>query len=142
MLNRLAIIIVGLSLLLHLGWHVRAQEQFTGLIRNVVDADTFDVQTDNLGSIRVRLFGINSCENSTPQGKRATKFVIDNWMGLEVSCTAQGTSFNRIVAVCFRDGANGRHDIAWDLIHAGLAVDVPRFSGGYYGKQKEQDCSK
>ena len=118
-----------------------AQDQFTGIIRTV-DADTFDVQTDNLGSIRVRLWGVNACESNTPKGQRATDFARAKWEGIEVTCHSRGTSYERVVASCFTITNNQRHDIAWDLIHAGLAVDVPRFSGGYYGGSTVQECDK
>ena len=112
---------------------VSAQDQLTGVIRDVIDGDTFWLHTDSQGSVKIRLWGVDSAERGTAEGEAAALWAIDEWTGLSVNCITHGTSYDRIVAVCYDAGSAALSDIAWSGIHAGHLKDWPQYSGGYYG---------
>ena len=106
-----------------------------GVVSDVIDADTFV-----LGDQRIRLCGIDAPESGS-KGRLGHLFLSDLLRSASLSCRVVGSgtpcdgrsrssSYNRLVAQCFLDGA----DIAKILVRSGYAVDVPRYSGGYYGK--------
>ena len=118
-----------------------AQESLTGVIRTVVDGDTFDLQTDTDGLVRIRVWGINSCERGTTEGDKATEWARERWEGLDVRCVVQGRDrFSRTVAVCYDASSAALSDIAWPIVLAGHAHDVPHFSGGYYAGGPAVNC--
>jgi len=90
----------------------------------VIDGDTLA-----FGRTRVRLWGIDTPEMDTWQGRRARAFLIRQLAGREVTYVPTGTDrYGRMVARCYVNG----EDIAWWLINSGNAVDWPQFSGGHY----------
>lgn len=90
----------------------------------VIDGDTLAI-----GTIRIRIWGIDAAEMDTRAGQRARLFLIERLKGRTINCIDTGErSYGRIVARCFAEG----EDIAWWLVNAGYAIDWPRYSGGYY----------
>ncbi len=116
-----------------------AAQEFLGPLTYAVDGDTFDLLV-NGQSVRFRLCGIDAPE-SNEKGYRASKAAVERYLGKTVRCVQVGsgtpcdgrsrrTNRGRVVAQCFI----GDDDIAARLVADNLAVDWPKFSGGYYGK--------
>jgi micrococcal nuclease len=108
-----------------------------GLAQSVVDGDTLYV-----GRLKYRLCGIDAPERDEAGYREATNYLRKLVKGKTIKCTpvGQGTpcdgrsktrSYDRIVAQCFVGGK----DLAAEMVKAGHAVDWPKFSGGYYGRQ-------
>lgn len=89
-----------------------------------IDGDTLKV-----GQERVRLWGINSPELSSPYG-RASKAELQAALAPgAVTCHVWTKDrYGRHVGMCFVQG----QDVAWKLIRANLAEDWPHYSKGYY----------
>jgi len=98
----------------------------------LIDGDTFDV-----GSVRVRLYGIDApeagqrCQHANWDcGTEATNRLAQLVQGKNVNCHAvDWDRFGRIVARCFASGI----DLASALTASGLAWAYVRFSGNYVG---------
>lgn len=115
-----------------------ADEFVSGTVLSVSDGDTFTIKDDDR-TVRVRLCGIDSPERGQPGYALATGKMAEMVEGKEVRCIQVGggtpcdgrsrpTNRDRIVAQCFV----GDRDVAMEMICAGKAVDLPRFSAGYY----------
>lgn len=99
---------------------------------HVIDADTFDV-----GSVRVRLFGLDAPEMGQPcwvQGRErdcgrwARDLVRDRFEGRQARCDAQDTDrYGRVVAIC----RVGDVDIGAALVQDGIAWAYRRYSSRY-----------
>lgn len=109
-------------------WPIAAT--ITGTPDYLFDGDTFA-----FGKIRVRLKGIDTPPIDEPYGPEATDFLrelIAN--GLTCYHTGEKT-YDRIVAWCQTpDG----QDISAELVRAGLARDIPRFSNGQYAEMEAE----
>lgn len=64
----------------------------------VLDGDTFCA-----GAVEVRVADLDAPERGTPEGKAATGTLSRILRGQVLTCTARGTSFDRVVAVCRLD---------------------------------------
>jgi len=96
----------------------------TGTPDYIVDGDTFA-----FGKIRIRLKGINTPEIDEPYGPEATDFLRELIAG-GLTCYHTGEkSYDRMIAWCVTP--EGR-DISEELVRAGLANDLPRYSNGQY----------
>lgn len=94
----------------------------------VVDGDTIKV-----GSQRVRLWGIDSPEMYTSEGRVAKEYLRTFVQGKEVHCLAMDKDrYGRTVAQCWLNGK----DLAWYMVEGGHAKDWPKYSNGYYGRQR------
>jgi Micrococcal nuclease (thermonuclease) homologs len=99
---------------------------FTCAAPGIVDGDTIRCQGQ-----RVRLWGINAPERSDPRGPAATRALADIIRGRTLTCEPKDTDrYGRIVARCFV----GRRDIAAEMVRQGHAVDMPRYSKGFYAR--------
>lgn len=88
-----------------------------------IDGDTF-----RCGPTHVRLWGVDAPEHDTPAGPASTA-ALGRLLGSgAVTCHRKGTSYGRVVAMCWVDG----RDLAGAMVDAGQAVDWPRYSRGYY----------
>lgn len=97
-------------------------------IATVVDGDTLDV-----GGKRVRLWGIDAPEAGTVAGDAATAWLVEHIHGRRVACEGRAYDrWGRAVALCRWRGL----DIGLSLVEAGHAQDWPKYSGGYYAKEK------
>ena len=99
---------------------------------HVVDGDTIVV-----GGIHVRLKGVaapevaHASKPGEPGGDDARAFMVALAEGQTVVCDlTQERTWGRRVGYCYADG----HDIAEELIKAGLARDCPRYSAGRYAQ--------
>lgn len=100
---------------------------------SVIDGDTFDV-----GTTRVRLFGIDAVETdqscrteqgvSWPCGTWVTETVTQKYAGRTAVCTPVDLDrYGRVVARCAVEGA----DVGRTLVRAGLAFAYRRYSMDY-----------
>jgi len=106
---------------------------------SIVDGDTFD-----LGTIRIRLWGIDAIESeqrcfanggSWDCGAEATKSLKEHLRGQKVECVVQSKDhFGRTVAKCTANG----EDIGGWLVRTGMALDFARYSKGAYAKQERE----
>ncbi len=114
-----------------------AQTQINGAIR-VIDGDTFDV-----GSTRVRLFGIDAPEGDQPctdaQGTKlacgtfVTTQVRDAYRGKQATCRQIDVDrYGRSVARC----AVGGVDVGQSLVASGLAFAFAQYSKDYITVEK------
>lgn len=128
-----------LALLMSLSVSANAADYF-GKVDAVADGDTFSMQSGSQ-RLRVRLCGVDSPERGQPGYGAAAGALSALIEGKSVHCLQVGegtpcdsrsksTSRDRVVAQCFI----GAKDVAMEMICANVAVDLPRFSGGYYQK--------
>ena len=102
----------------------------------VIDGDTIEV-----GSVRIRLFGLDAPESTQsclegsrrwPCGEQATRALVGRIEGRSVTCEERDRDrYGRIVAVC-RYGAQDVN--AW-LVREGWAVAYRRYSSAYAGEE-------
>lgn len=92
----------------------------------IIDGDTFRCD----GNLKIRLWGIDAPERNASGGLQATKALANITAGQTLVCKRRGKSYDRIVAQCWI----GRRDVADQLVHQGHAVDLPKFSRGYYSR--------
>ena len=102
-----------------------------GPVTRVVDGDTFWIGKD-----KIRLWGIDAPEASTPNGPVATRYLVAVVANHRLTCHQAGPpSRDRMVARCLDPW--GR-DIAEIMAGAGWALDWPAFSGGHYRLAQER----
>lgn len=105
----------------------------------VIDGDTIDV-----GSVRVRIHGIDTpelaqrCANGRGGiwacGERAAERMAELVQGASVSCAAQSRDqYGRIVAICWARGV----DLGETLVREGLAWAFRRYSDAYLAPESE-----
>jgi endonuclease YncB( thermonuclease family) len=119
-----------------------ADEHYAGTATSVSDGDTFHLSAEGQ-DIKVRLCGVDSPERGQPgygySAGELAKFI----EGKQVACIQVGggtpcdgrsktTNRDRIVAQCFV----GDKDVGMEMVCSKAAVDLPRFSGGYYAACK------
>lgn len=100
-------------------------ETFSGLVTSVTDGDTF-----RIGSVRVRIWGIDAPERNEAGAGAATRALTALAAGREVTCRLRDIDrYGRAVGQCFVSG----RDVAAELVSTyGVARDWPKYSGGYY----------
>lgn len=98
---------------------------------SVVDGDTLAHQGE-----RLRIWGIDAAEMSTPEGKEAAKFLDSVISGKPLTCVdPKGAKipsrdrYGRPVVQCFLP--DGR-DLGCLMVGAGHAKDWPQYSDGFY----------
>lgn len=97
-----------------------------GPVERVVDGDTIIIAGQS-----IRIWGVDAPERFTEDGKAATAFMNELVEGRAIYCSDTGKrSWGRMVARCFLLG----NDLARRLIDEGHAVDMPKYSGGYYAE--------
>jgi endonuclease YncB( thermonuclease family) len=112
--------------------------EFNGRVDRVVDGDTFWV-CDASACTKIRLCGIDAPEKGTAGAREATAAMTALVGSKSMRCVQVGdgtpcdgrsapTSYDRIVAQCFANGA----DIAIPMVEQGHACDWTRFSGDAY----------
>lgn len=102
-----------------------------GPVTRVVDGDTFWI-----GRYKIRLWGIDAPEASTPNGPVATRYLFAVVANHPLTCRQAGPpSHDRMVARCLDPW--GR-DIAEIMVGAGWALDWPAFSRGHYRPAQER----
>ena len=91
----------------------------------VIDGDTIEI-----GTVRLRLAGIDAPELDHPWGKKAKSELMNLCKGQIVRAEiSPALSYDRVVATCFLP--DGR-DISAEMVQRGMALDWPKFSGGKY----------
>lgn len=109
-----------------------AEGRFFGVVR-VIDGDTFDV-----GTTRVRLYGIDAVEtNQTCRTEQGVEWACGQWVnetvrasvqGETATCTALGTDrYGRVLATCSVAGS----DLGATLVSEGLAMAYRKYSSDY-----------
>lgn len=88
-----------------------------------VDGDTLMI-----GRQAICLAGIDAEERLEPNGPQAAFTLTALLAGRTVLCHPHATSYHRLVATCFADGA----DLGAVMVELGAALDCARYSGGKY----------
>ncbi len=104
-----------------------SSQEMRGVVVKIVDGDTFDlVLKDSGDTIRIRLAGVDCPERKQPFAEQATEFTAKRCLQKTVWFISHGKeSFGRIVGdVILR----GRRNLAHELVAAGLAWQVPKYS--------------
>jgi len=103
---------------LHLSRSSPVPPSIAGVVRHVVDGDTFDVTTGGGQIVRVRLEGIDCPERGQPFSRLATGFTRSLVFGQRVTVSVKSLDRNgRLVGRVFADGK----DIGLALTTEGLA---------------------
>ena len=77
----------------------RAVSVLKGTITNVRDGDTFEIN-----GIPVRISALDCAENSTPEGKKITRFA-KKFLGKQAVCELTGAkTYDRVVGYCSIEG--------------------------------------
>jgi len=77
----------------------RAVSVLKGTITHVRDGDTFEIN-----GIPVRISALDCAENSTPEGKKITRFA-KKFLGKQAVCELTGAkTYDRVVGYCSIDG--------------------------------------
>ena len=112
-----------------------ADKLIRGKIEYVHDGDTIHIR--HRGRIvRIRLWGVDARELSTPAGRKARDWAVRQWEGRKAVCEPLGRSYRRVVARCHVDGV----DIGQRLIVSGYGCEWRRFSKGYYRQPQHMLC--
>ncbi len=96
-------------------------------------AQVHDGDTIRIGDQNIRLWGIDAVElkqlcGDVPCGIEARETLKVIIGGRDVTCTAKGESYKRIVAQCYA----GNDDVAALMARAGMAFDYAHYSRGFY----------
>lgn len=101
----------------------------------VVDGDTI-----RLTGKQIRLFGIDAPELNHPFGQKAKWALVALCKGQTVSAeVVDEDAHGRVVAKCSL--ADGR-DLSAEMVRQGMALDWPKFSGGFYRDLETDDARK
>lgn len=130
----------ALTLTLVLSPALAAAADITGRA-SVIDGDTIEIN-----GVRIRFEGIDApesrqvCENAAGKAYRcgqASAKALNAFLSKSrpTTCTATGTSYNRVVGYCARaDGA----DVSTWMVRNGYAIDWPKYSGGRYASEQAE----
>ena len=109
----------------------------------VIDGDTIEV-----GSVRIRLFGLDAPESAQtclegsrhwPCGEQATRALVGRIDGRSIACEERDQDrYGRIVAVCRYGGQDVN---AW-LVREGWAMAYRRYSSAYAGEEASAKAAK
>lgn len=122
----------------------RSDHFYSGEVATVADGDTFSMIADNI-KVRVRLCGVDSPERGQRGYGQAAGTLATMIEGKKVRCIQVGggtpcdgrskvMNRDRIVAQCFIDDK----DIGMEMVCAQQAIDLPKFSNGYYSSCKRK----
>ena len=105
-----------------------------GTVNHVRDGDTFEIS-----SIPIRIAGISAPELNQELGLEAQKFLKKLILGETIKCELNGQkSYDRLVGKCYLHNI----DLGKAIIIAGLALDCPKYSKGYYSKYESKKAQK
>lgn len=114
-----------------------------GPVASVYDGDTLRLATGKSGkTVTVRIWGIDApelkqtCAQGTKPvacGETARAELARIAAGKTLSCEKKSQSYQRIVAVCFADGA----DIGREMVRRGHAFAERRYARGHYAPDEE-----
>ena len=109
----------------------------------VIDGDTIEV-----GSVRIRLFGLDAPESAQrclagsrhwPCGEQATRALVGRIDGRSVACEERDRDrYGRVVAVCRYGGQDVN---AW-MVREGWAMAYRRYSSAYVGEEAAAKAAK
>lgn len=117
---RIIIVIMFLSLL-------SRADTISGIVSRCHDGDTCTVISDGK-KISVRFSGIDAPEIKQTDGKAARDFAEGLIKGKVVRLQCEGKSYNRTTCTVFLGGT----DINAEIVKAGFAYDIPKYSKGRY----------
>ncbi|MCB0221065.1 MAG: thermonuclease family protein [Chrysiogenetes bacterium] len=109
---------------------IAAADGFACQVASITDGDTFRCTN----GLRIRIGGIDAPEMDTSYGPPAKATLAGIIGGATAQCEPTGTSYNRIVAVCYLDG----QDIGAMMVERAMARDCARYSGGRYGGLEDE----
>lgn len=101
----------------------------------VIDGDTIRIK-----GTKIRLSGIDAPETNMPWGQKSKWAMVGICKGQTITVKLDGErSYDRLVGTCYLP--DGR-DIGAEIIKAGLALDLPHFSGGKYRHLEPQGARR
>lgn len=101
----------------------------------IIDGDTVTIK-----KTQIRLFGIDAPEMNHPYGKKAKWALLALCKGQVIRAEiSEKDAHGRTVAKCFLP--DGR-DLSAEMVKQGLAIDWPKFSGGFYREFETADARK
>ncbi len=102
-------------------------QTIVGIVHHCHDGDTCTV-ISNKKKLSIRFSGIDTPELKQVDGTKARDFTENLIKGKEVKLVCDGKSFNRVTCTVFL----GDQNINEEIIKAGYAFDVPKYSKGKY----------
>jgi len=93
-----------------------------------------------IGTVRLRIAGIDAPELEHPWGKRAKWELVKLCKGQTITAELHPPlSYDRLVATCFLP--DGR-DLGAEMVRRGLAIDWPKYSGGKYSRLEPEGARR
>jgi micrococcal nuclease len=120
-------LLVLLILITSVAYGKSGLNKIQGTIIKCHDGDTCTIKTEDK-KFNVRFSGIDSPEIKQAYGKQARDFTANLIKDKEVTLECDGKSFDRTTCTVFLNETN----INAEIVKAGFAFDVPRYSNGKY----------
>lgn len=130
--NLITLIFVGLLFFYsaHITNNIPApsSRQINGQVTYVIDGDTFQLSSQKLGDIRIRIAGIDAPELQQPYGKKAKSYLKALIESETVICTIlEKDRYGRYIAKIHIPGTQ-KLDVAAEMVRAGYAWHYKKYS--------------
>ncbi|MEP6355426.1 MAG: thermonuclease family protein [Hyphomicrobiales bacterium] len=112
------------------------------LSEQVLEGRAYVVDGDSLviNKVQVRLFGVDAPEINHPYGQKSKWALVALCKGQRIKAEiTEQDDYGRTVARCYLE--DGR-DLSAEMVKLGLAIDWPKYSGGFYQVLEVQGIRK